>query len=131
MRAPKIILAVFIHIVVPALGVVAYQLLRRKMRRENVPSPPDGPYLILFGVYGAWLVLVLASIFGMWSGMASIGTLGLILVAPFALLGVGMTLHDQRLLSVYHWRAYVACAVYVLFVIAMFAIIGLGESLQD
>jgi hypothetical protein len=131
MQAPRFILAVFIHFVVPALGVLAYLLLRRKMRHANIPSPPNGPYFVLFSVYGAWLVVVLASIFGMWSGMASIGTLGLILVAPFALLGVGMTLHDQRLLSVYHWRAYVACAVYVLFVIAMFAIIGVAESLKD
>jgi len=131
MRALKFILAVFIHIVVPALGVLAYLLLRRKMRRANIPSPPEGPYFVLFGVYGAWLVILLASIFGTWSGMASIGTLGLILVAPFALLVVGIVLHQQRLLSVYHWRAYVACAAYVLFMIAMFAIIGVAESLKD
>lgn len=124
MSTLNIILGMFIHIVVPALGVLVFALLVRRMWREEVPSPPVLAYFILFSVYGAWLVLVLASIFGMWSGMASIGTIALVFVAPFVILVVGLTLYDRRLLSVYHWRAYVASVVYVFFMTAMIALMA-------
>jgi hypothetical protein len=75
---------VIIHLVIPAIGLIAYLKLVRRMKTEQIPSPPNNEFFIIFSTYGGLLLIVLTSFFGAWSGMASLGMAYLIGVAPIA-----------------------------------------------
>jgi hypothetical protein len=82
------------------------------MRKENVPSPPFIPWLILFSAFGGVVVMALTALFWEWSGMASLGMLYLGGGAPFATAVTALGLRNQRSLSSYHRRAYVSAIAY-------------------
>ncbi len=114
--------AVAIHLLVPLLGVVAYLMLCLKMSLSQIPSPPYFSWFILFGTFGGWLLVVLTEIFWKWSGMASIGLFGLVLVAPFVTSALSVSLRGRRKVSWFHWGAFVASVGYSGLMFALLAV---------
>ena len=107
----EIFIAVFIHLLVPLAGLSAYLLLVNKMRRQCSDAPVVSPFLV-FAIYGGVLLLLLTSLFWYWSGMASLGSAFLLVVAPFIMLGVAMRLRAKKQISKYHRAVFYAAAFY-------------------
>ena len=116
------VVGVAINLFIPLLGVIAYFLLCRRMRRIGIRSPPYLSYFILFATFGGWLLVALTGLFSEWSGMASLGFAALVFVAPFVTTGVAFSLRNRRALSGFHRGAYLASAAYS--VITMTLIVG-------
>jgi len=108
----EVIAFIGIHVVVPLLGTTVFALLCRKMQQTHVQSPPFLSYFILFAIFGGWLMVCLTALFWRWSGMASIGIAGLVLVAPFVTAGVAISLRSRQTLSAFHRGAYFASIAY-------------------
>ena len=112
MPVSKVIAGIGVNIFVPLLGVLVFVLLCRRMRRAQIQSPPFFYYFILFSTYGGWLMVGLTALFWEWSGMASLGCLYLMLIAPFVTAGIAFSLRRSYALSVFHRVAYIASIVY-------------------
>lgn len=112
MALSEIITAMAIHLIVPFVGVVVFLLLCHRMSQAQVPSAPYFSWFVLFGTFGAWLLVVLTALFWKWSGMASIGVFGLLLVAPFTTAAVAFSLRTRRGLSQFHRGAFYASVGY-------------------
>jgi hypothetical protein len=112
MPISKVIVGIGVNILVPLLGVLVFVLLCRRMRRAQIQSPPFFYYFILFATYGGCLMVLLTALFWEWSGMASLGCLYLMLVAPFVTAGIAFRLRGSHSLSVFHRVAYIASIVY-------------------
>jgi hypothetical protein len=97
-----------VNFLVPLLGLIAFLLLCRTMRRTRVPSPAFVSYFLLFAILGGWLMVFLTGLFWVWSGMASRGIAFLLVVAPFLTAGIAIGLRKRRNLSPFHRSAYVA-----------------------
>jgi len=101
-----------VNLLAPALGVIVFVLLCRRMQRMNIQSSPDVQCAFLFLTYGGWLMVLLTGLFWEWSGIASLGAFYLILVAPFVMAGVALSLRRSYGLSVFHRVAFIASIVY-------------------
>jgi hypothetical protein len=104
--------AIGINFLLPMLGVIVFGLLCRRMQRTHIPSPPFFSYFVLFATFGGWLMVFLTALFWKWSGMASLGVLSLILVAPFVTAGAAFSLRNRCALSDFHQSAYMASVAY-------------------
>jgi hypothetical protein len=111
--------ATLIHFVIPASGLWLYSRLRNRMLTAGTPDPPIIPFFILFATYGGWLLVILTSLFLGWSGMATLGVAYLMFIAPVVMLTLTIRLYKQRNLSGFHFSAFVAGAVYILFPIGV------------
>jgi hypothetical protein len=111
--------ATLIHIAVPASGIFFYERLRNRMLTAGIPDPPIIPFFILFATYGGWLIVILTLLFWYWSGMATLGLAYLTFIAPIVMLALAVRLHKRRNLSSFHFGAFVASAVYILFPIGV------------
>ena len=86
----------------PVTGVIAYILLIRKMRKEQISPVPKASLFALFLIYGTLLMEILLGISGRVSGMSSLGILFLIFVAP-VICGIIALLHRNNVrISKYH-----------------------------
>jgi hypothetical protein len=112
MKLSEIIIAVFIHLLTPLVGLGCYIWLCRRMKKENVPSPPLLSYFILFFTFGGWLIVALTLLLWKYSGMFLVGSFYLVFIAPVVTAALAIGLRDQRALSIYHRRAYRICMVY-------------------
>jgi hypothetical protein len=110
---------VLIYTVLPLLGVMGYVRLMSRMRDEKVPSPPVFTLLVLFAVFGGWLVVLLTNLLWKWSGMASVGVLVLVVLAPFVTGVLALRLRNRRALSPYHKAAFAAGMSYSIVVFSM------------
>ncbi len=97
---------------VPLLGVIAFVLLCRWMRRLQIPSPPIISYFILFASFGGWLEIFLTELFWRWSAMASLGIGFLMFIAPILTAGIAFGLWKDRTLSAFHRGAVFASIAY-------------------
>jgi len=84
------------------------------MRRHDVARWLALAYFIIFFVYGGFLMVALTSLFWEWSGMASIGTLFLIAIAPFIMLVLAVILWPSRTKNKFSSYAFSLCAIYAL-----------------
>jgi uncharacterized membrane protein SirB2 len=87
------------------------------MTQRNKKTTDDVPkieLLIICFTYGGLLLVVLTELFGRWSGMASLGTFYLILVAPI-IMGV-IAYRHRHAKTKYHKSVYIFGLLY--FVIA-------------
>lgn len=103
---------VVIYVFLPIIGTVSYWALAQWMRRKGVPSPPELAFVVLFFTWGGFLQVVLTAWFWEWSGMASIGVLYLILVAPFLTAYMAWHLRRLRDLSAFHRCAFLLSCTY-------------------
>jgi hypothetical protein len=131
MATLHIIPAVGISLVVPLIGVIMFVLLCRWMRRLRTESPPIMAYFILFTVFGGWLMVLLTVLFWKWSGMASLGILYLMVVAPFLTAASAFELHEQnrRKLTSFHRSAFVLNVGYtvMMFIVVLFLVLGSSQ----
>jgi hypothetical protein len=111
--------ATLIYFVIPASGLCLYSRLRNRMLTAGIPDPPIIPFFILFATYGGWLLVILTSLFVGWSGMATLGVAYLMFIAPVVMLTLTIRLYKRRNLSGFHFSAFVASAVYILFPIGV------------
>ena len=116
MHQPPLAAGLAVTFLTPMLGVVAYLFLCHRMLRSRIEMPPLFSYFILFAIYGAWLVVVLTALFWVWSGMASLGLVSLLLFAPLVTLVLALLLRKRRHLSAYHR---VACILSTLYTVAI------------
>jgi hypothetical protein len=97
-----------IYVLTPILGVLVFLALVHKMRSAMVVSPPIIPFFILFFTLGGCLTVLLTAWFWEWSGLASLGMVYLIFIAPVLTAFMSWRLRIQRTLSRFH-----ACAFYL------------------
>lgn len=112
MRLPEIITAISIHLLIPAVGLVAYLVLCRRLIAAGASALFLAQLFLLFVCYGGVLLVLLTHLFWQWSGMASLGFFFLILAAPVLLFPVLLSLWKQKNHSFAHRVAFRACAGY-------------------
>ncbi len=112
MALSEIIIAITIHLLVPAMGVVVYVKLCRRLLAEGASPIFLAQLFLLFVCYGGALLVILTSLFWHWSGMASVGTFFLAILAPVLLFPVSLSLWKQRQRSLAHGLAWRACLGY-------------------
>jgi len=89
------------------------------MQASGVRQPPYVSLFVLFAAYGGWLMIFLTLRFWYWSGMALLGLMGLVFVAPAVIFAMSIYLFPKRKVSGYHYGAFVASVGYVCFVAAL------------
>jgi hypothetical protein len=115
----EIVTALLIHLVVPLVGLWMFMRLLDNMHEASIDHPPVVPLFIIFATYGGWLMVVLTLLFWYWSGMALVGTLGLLFLAPIVMIGIAVWLYPRRKLSPYHYGSFLASAGYPIIPIAV------------
>lgn len=103
---------ILMHVFFPVLVLYAFAELRWSMEEKEIESPPTGYLLVLLVTYGGWLMVGLTAFFWYWSGMASLGLLYLVLVAPFVTLVMAIMLYRRRGESAFHRAAFLASVAY-------------------
>jgi hypothetical protein len=101
-----------INIIIPVLGLYAFNELRIRMREEEIENPPTIYLFILFATYGGWVLVVFTIFCWYWSGMASLGLFYLLLVAPLVTLVMAVLLYKKRNQSIFHKSAFLASCAY-------------------
>ena len=96
------IVFLFVHIVVPLLGIATYLTLLRKMRHRAVPNAPTKELFWVFGTYGVLIILVLTSLMWKWSGMASLGAFASMTIGPVITGIAAISVYKNRNLTPYH-----------------------------
>jgi hypothetical protein len=116
----------FIYVVTPIVGLLAYWALLRKMRNVNVVSPPEIPFFILFFTLGGCLTVLLTVWFWEWSGLASLGVFYLIFIAPALTAFFSWRLRVDRTRSKFHaWAFYLSVAYTCLIVVGVPLAVGI------
>lgn len=100
------IIFLFIHVVVPIIGIIVYIISVKRIKKKEITNAPITQLFWLFGTYGVLFILVLTAILWKWSGMASIGafaslTIGLIIAGASA-----SSVYKHRNLTKYHKLVY-------------------------
>jgi hypothetical protein len=108
----KLFALIVVYFLVPPVGVAVFVLLCYMMLRAGIPSAPYVSYFILFSAFGGLLMVVLTGLLGNWSGMHSLGTVFLVLVAPIVTAVIAFKLRRRRAMSPFHLGAYIASIVY-------------------
>jgi hypothetical protein len=110
---------VLVHLVVPLAGLLTFLWLRNKMREAQIERPPVIPLFIIFATYGGWLMIALTLLFWYWSGMALLGSMYLIFIAPLVMAALAIMMCRQRRLSRYHFGLFVASGIYPCIAVAL------------
>lgn len=95
------------------------------MRAAQIERPPMIPLFIIFATYGGWVIMVLTVLFWYWSGMALLGLIYLIFIAPVVMIVLAALLYRQRRLSRYHFGSFIASGIYPCFL----AVLALARTL--
>ena len=85
MTYKEIIIALTIHLFIPLFGLLYFLQLKNRMKNENIQNAPTAELFIIFATYGGMFLVALTTLFWKWSGLASLGTFYLILVAPIVM----------------------------------------------
>lgn len=93
---------ILIHLVVPAIGLLAFLKICRDIRKKEIPHQPYFPIFALFFGYGGWLIIFLTLLFWYWSGMAILGFFFLLFVMPLVIFGCIAWLYTKPDVSKYH-----------------------------
>jgi hypothetical protein len=115
----EIVIAILIHLVVPLIGLSIFLRLRHKMLEAKIENPPVIPLFMIFATYGGWLMIVLTLLFWYWSGMALLGALYLVFLAPLVMIIVAVWSYRNRRLSQYHFGSFLASASYPIIPLAV------------
>lgn len=115
----KIIAILLLHLIVVIFGLSGYLRLSLKMR-TGIAEPPELQLFLIFGIYGGLLLMTVHSLTWQWSGMASLGILALLVVAPVIAIGTAYSLRKLKYHSVYHYRLYYSGLMYIPILILVF-----------
>lgn len=108
----EIIIALVIHLIIPLIGLVCFLLLMKQIKDKSIPNAPPVPLFLIFSTYGGLLLVTLTDLFWKWSGMASLGTFYLILVAPIVMGSIAFQYRQKRNISKYHNWTYLSGLLY-------------------
>lgn len=110
----KYFIAIFIHFVIPLIGIVLFLKVKKNIQKKNIDSPPLKEVFFLFFTYGGLVIVLLTSLFWVWSGLASLGVFFLELIAPIVMLILVFKFKNKRNRSVYHKQVFYFSLLYFL-----------------
>jgi hypothetical protein len=119
--------AILINVAVPLAGLLVFWWLRNNMRVAEIDRPPVIPLFIIFATYGGWLMIGLTLLFWYWSGIALLGLIYLVFIAPIIMTVLAVRLYLDRAVSRYHYGSFIASGLYPCLLVAF---IG-GRFLYD
>lgn len=106
-------IALFIHVVLPILGIICYIFILTRIKRENVKNPPNIALFLVFLNYGMFLLLILTALFWYWSGMATLGLLFVLFISPLIMLGIAIYYFNSQKASKYHKAVFYLALMYL------------------
>lgn len=125
----EFVLGVFIPLVLILLGVYTYYILITKMKNQGIKLIPWLSWLILFINYGGLLLVSLTSIFWTWSGMASIGVMYLVIIAPLLMSSIAFEMRIKKNDNVYNRRLFRLALLYLLIMPLVLYFLFIFESI--
>ena len=114
MIAKDIFIALIIHLIIPLTGLLFFLRIKRQMKIENIINAPTHELFIIFSTYGGLVLVLLTTLFWKWSGMASIGTFYLSIIAPILMILVCYRQFKFKNKSYYNLIAFWAGLLYFL-----------------
>jgi hypothetical protein len=111
--------AILVNVAVPLSGLLVFFRLLHSMRVAKIDRPPVIPLFLIFATYGGWLMIGLTLLFWFWSGMALLGLIYLIFIAPIIMTILAVRLFLDRGVSRYHYGSFVASGVYPCLLVAI------------
>ena len=123
MTLKEIIIALTIHLFIPLAGFLYFLQLKNRMKNESIQDAPTAELFIIFATYGGILLVTLTTIFWKWSGLASLGTFYLIIIAPIIMGLIAYKNKQTKEKSRYHNWTYKSGLLY--FAIAPITIVFL------
>jgi hypothetical protein len=108
----EVLRAILVNLVVPLAGLQIFIWLRNRICASGIEQPQIIILFIIFATYGGWLMVFLTILFWYWSGMALIGLIYLVFVAPIVMTVVAVMLYRQRGLSRYHLSLFIVSSIY-------------------
>ena len=112
MTLKDIIIALIIHLFIPLAGLLYFRQLKNKMENENIKNAPTAELFIIFATYGGMLLVALTTLCWKWSGLASLGTFYLIIVAPIVMGFIAYRNRKTKEMSKYHNLTYKSGLLY-------------------
>lgn len=106
MSFKSIIIFLFIHLLVPLVGLIIYMRLLTKLRTYNLISSLGIYFFVIFLTYGGLLMVLLTSLFWQWSGLASLGMFYLFFPAPVLMAVTAYYNNKLKSVSRYHFLAF-------------------------
>lgn len=125
MTIKEIITALVIHLILPLTGLICFLRLMKRIKDENIINAPTTELFLVFSTYGGLLLVVLTTLFWQWSGMASLGTFYLILIAPFVMGFIAYRHRQTKSISKYHNWTYQSGLLYFIIAPMIFGILFL------
>lgn len=122
LRTSELVIALFIHFVVPMLGLIFYFYLLKRMKIESIKNPPNIALFLIVANYGGLFILILTLCFWYWSFMALIGSIYLVFIAPIVMLGISLFYLWKRNESKYHKITFYSALFYIPILIATYLI---------
>ena len=116
-----------IHLIIPLLGFLYFVYINRKIVNENVPDPPTIPLFFIFLIYGILLIIILTGLFWEWSGMASLGAIFLVTIAPVFMAIIASSTKADKRNSKYHLAVY-RLSIWYFIVIPIFILLVLNSQ---
>jgi len=111
------IIFLFIHVIVPVIGITVYTMLVRRMKQDQTTNPPIIQLFWIFGTYGVAIILILTSLIWKWSGMASIGAFASVTVGLIITVITAFSVFKKMNQSKYHNLTFWLSISYIGFVI--------------
>jgi hypothetical protein len=125
----EILVAIFIHLVVPIAGLGLFLRLRSKMTKEEILNPPTVELFIIFATYGGLLLMTLTSLFWKWSGLASLGAFYFITGAPVIMGLIAYRNYKRRHESKYRYWIYTLGLLYFVIAPMTFGVLFIVDSI--
>ncbi len=121
MSLGNIFIVLFIHLILPLIGLIIYLRLLAKLKKENL-AKLGIDFFILFITYGGLLMSLLTALFWKYSGMAALGAFYLIILAPILMGIIAYNNHKVTSVSKYHKLAFQAALYYLTIIPVMLVV---------
>lgn len=102
MTSLEIISVTVIYFIAPICGLIGFLHLCEKMKKEKIANSPVEELFGIFWIYGTLFVVFLSALFWGWSGVALLGMIFLVFVAPFLMAWISIRLRNKKGISKYH-----------------------------
>jgi hypothetical protein len=108
----ELVRTILVNLVLPLAGFQIFIWLRNRIRAAGIERPPIIRLFVILATYGGCVMVILTRLFWYWSGMAILGLIYLIFIAPIVMTVFAVTLYRQRGLSRYHLGLFIASSMY-------------------
>ncbi|KQN38301.1 hypothetical protein ASE92_02380 [Pedobacter sp. Leaf41] len=128
MTTKEIIIVLVIYVILPLIGLLYSLMLIRQIKNEEILNAPIPELLMVFVTYGGLLLVVLTTLLWKWSGMASVGSLYLTLVAPIFMGLIAYRHRQTKTISKYHNWTYISGLLYFIIAPLTFGLLFLARK---